>query len=74
VSGLHTIPWTLGVILVDTMLQQWVAPDVRGRVFSLLHVQRSAGHVLVAAAPARLADRWGPVVVLNLSGGALKGE
>jgi MFS family permease len=68
-SGLQTVPWVLGSILVDTMVQQWVAADVRGRVFSLLQVQRSASAVLVAAALAPLVDRWGPVAVLNLSGG-----
>lgn len=68
VAGLHTIPWVLGYILVDTMLQQWVADEVRGRIFSLIHTQRSAGQVLVAGMLAPLVDWWGPVMVLNLSG------
>lgn len=68
VAGLHTIPWVLGYILVDTMLQQWVADEVRGRIFSLVHTQRNAGHVLVAAFMAPMVDWWGPVVVLNISG------
>jgi MFS family permease len=68
VAGLHTIPWVLGYILVDTMLQQWVADEVRGRIFSLIHTQRNAGQVLVAAFMAPLVDWWGPVTVLNLSG------
>ena len=67
-AALHTVPWVLGSILVDTMVQQWVAAEVRGRVFGLLHVQRSGGSVLVAAVLAPLVDRWGPVAVLNLSG------
>lgn len=67
-SGLHTIPWVLGYILVDTMLQQWVSDEVRGRIFGLVHTQRSAGQVLVAALLAPLVDWWGPVTVLNLSG------
>jgi MFS family permease len=68
VAGLHTVPWVLGYILVDTMLQQWVADEVRGRIFSLIHTQRSAGQVLVAGLMAPLVDWWGPVTVLNLSG------
>jgi MFS family permease len=68
VAGLHTVPWVLGYILVDTMLQQWVADEVRGRIFSLIHTQRSAGQVLVAGLLAPLVDWWGPVTVLNLSG------
>jgi NRE family putative nickel resistance protein-like MFS transporter len=68
VAGLHTVPWVLGYILVDTMLQQWIADEVRGRIFSLIHTQRNAGQVLVAALLAPLVDWWGPVVVLNLSG------
>jgi predicted MFS family arabinose efflux permease len=68
VAGLHTVPWVLGYILVDTMLQQWIADEVRGRIFSLIHTQRNAGQVLVAACMAPLVDWWGPVVVLNLSG------
>jgi predicted MFS family arabinose efflux permease len=68
VAGLHTIPWVLGYILVDTMLQQWVADEVRGRIFSLIHTQRSAGQVLIAGMLAPLVDWWGPVTVLNLSG------
>ncbi|MCK6628155.1 MAG: MFS transporter [Anaerolineae bacterium] len=68
VAGLHTIPWVLGYILVDTMLQQWVADEVRGRIFGLIHTQRSAGQVLVAGMLAPLVDWWGPVTVLNLSG------
>jgi sugar phosphate permease len=67
-SGLHTVPWVLGYILVDTMLQQWVADEVRGRIFGLIHTQRNAGQVLVAAMLAPLVDWWGPVTVLNLSG------
>ncbi|MBI1881325.1 MAG: MFS transporter [Chloroflexi bacterium] len=68
VAGLHTVPWVLGYILVDTMLQQWVADEVRGRIFSLIYTQRNAGQVLVAAIMAPLVDWWGPVVVLNISG------
>jgi len=68
VAGLHTVPWVLGYILVDTMLQQWVADEVRGRIFSLIHTQRNAGQVLVAGLLAPLVDWWGPVTVLNLSG------
>ncbi len=68
VAGLHTVPWVLGYILVDTMLQQWVADEVQGRIFSLIHTQRSAGQVLVAAFMAPLVDWWGPVAVLNISG------
>jgi MFS family permease len=68
VAGLHTVPWVLGYILVDTMLQQWVADEVRGRVFGLVHTQRNAGQVLVAGIMAPLVDWWGPVTVLNLSG------
>lgn len=68
VAGLHTVPWVLGYILVDTMLQQWVADEVRGRIFSLIHTQRNAGQVLVAGLLAPLVDWWGPVAVLNMSG------
>jgi MFS family permease len=68
VAGLHTIPWVMGYILVDTMLQQWVADEVRGRIFGLIHTQRNAGQVLVAGIMAPLVDWWGPVTVLNLSG------
>jgi sugar phosphate permease len=68
VAGLHTVPWVLGYILVDTMLQEWVADEVRGRIFSLIHTQRNAGQVLVAAFMAPLVDWWGPVVILNISG------
>jgi predicted MFS family arabinose efflux permease len=68
VAGLHTVPWVLGYILVDTMLQQWVADEVRGRIFSLIYTQRNAGQVLVAAIMAPLVDWWGPMVVLNICG------
>jgi MFS family permease len=68
VAGLHTIPWVLGYILVDTMLQQWVADEMRGRIFSLIYTQRNAGQVLVAGMMAPLVDWWGPAVVLNICG------
>lgn len=68
VAGLHTVPWVLGFILVDTMLQQWVADEMRGRIFSLIHAGRSAGQVLVAAIFAPFIDLWGPVMILNLAG------
>lgn len=68
IAGFHTIPWVLGFILVDTMLQQWVADEVRGRVFSLIHTERSAGQVLVAAIFAPFVDLWGPVAILNIAG------
>ncbi len=68
IGGLHTIPWVLGMILVDTMLQQWVPDDMRGRVFSLISAERNAGHVLVAALLAPLVDWWGPVLILNIAG------
>ena len=68
VSGFHTIPWVMGMILVDTMLQQWVDDTVRGRVFALIQAQRSAGQILVTAILAPLVDLWGPVPIMNLSG------
>jgi MFS family permease len=68
VGGLHTVPWVLAMICVDTMLQQWVADDVRGRIFALVQAERSAGQVLVTAILAPLVDLWGPVPIMNLSG------
>jgi MFS family permease len=68
IAGLHTIPWILGLILVDTLLQHWVPADMRGRVFSLIATERNAGHVLVAAVLAPLVDLWGVVIVLNIAG------
>jgi MFS family permease len=67
-TGFHAIPWVLGMVLVDTMLQQWADDTVRGRVFALLQAQRSAGQVLVAAILAPLVDLWGPVPIMNISG------
>lgn len=68
VAGLHTVPWVLAMIYVDTMIQQWVDPSMRGRVFALVQAERSAGQVLLAAILAPLVDLWGPVPVMNLSG------
>jgi MFS family permease len=68
VTGIHAIPWIMGIILVDTMLQQWVDDRVRGRVFALIQAQRSAGQILVTAILAPLVDLWGPVPIMNLSG------
>lgn len=68
IACFHTIPWVLGMILVDTMLQQWVADEVRGRIFSLIYTERSAGQVLVAAIFAPFIDLWGPVAILNIAG------
>jgi hypothetical protein len=41
---------------------------VRGRVFALIHAQRNAGQILVAAIVAPLVDLWGPVLIINLAG------
>jgi MFS family permease len=68
VTGIHAIPWVLGMILVDTMLQQWVDDAVRGRIFALIQAQRGAGPILVTAILAPLVDLWGPVPVMNISG------
>jgi hypothetical protein len=68
VGGLHTVPWVLAMICIDTMLQQWVADAVRGRIFALVQAERSAGQVLVTAILAPLVDLWGPVPIMNLSG------
>ncbi len=68
IAGLHTIPWILGLILVDSLLQHWVPADMRGRVFSLITTERNAGHVLVAAVLAPLVDLWGVVIVMNIAG------
>jgi len=68
IAGFHTMPWVLGFILVDTMLQQWVPDEIRGRILSLISTERNAGHVMVAAVLAPLVDLWGPVAVLNISG------
>ena len=59
IAGFHTMPWVLAEILVDTLLQQWVPDEMRGRIFSLISTERNAGHVLVAAILAPLADLWG---------------
>jgi hypothetical protein len=68
IGGLHTIPWVLAMIYVDTMLQQWVDDTVRGRIFALIQAERNAGQVLVTAILAPLVDLWGPVLIMNLSG------
>jgi predicted MFS family arabinose efflux permease len=68
VAGLHTVPWVVSWILLDTMLQQWVVDEMRGRVFSLIETERNAGQVLVAAIFAPFIDLWGPVAILNISG------
>lgn len=67
-AGFQTVPWVLGYILVDTMIQQWVDDEVRGRIFSLIYTERSAGQILVAAVFAPFIDLWGPVTILNISG------
>jgi MFS family permease len=63
-----TYPWVMAMILVDTMLQRWVDGNVRGRVFALIHAQRNAGQILVAAIVGPLVDLWGPVLIINLAG------
>lgn len=66
--GFQGVTWIMGLIGVDTMLQHWVPDEMRGRVFSLIATERSAGHLIVAAVFAPLIDLWGPVVMLNISG------
>jgi hypothetical protein len=68
VAGLHTVPWVLAMICVDTMVQQWVDEAVRGRIFALIQAERNAGQVLVTAMLAPLVDLWGPVPIMNFSG------
>ncbi len=65
---LHTIPWVLAMMLVDSMVQSWAPQEVRGRVFSLLNAQQGAGQILVALIFAPLTDLWGVRTVLNISG------
>lgn len=67
-AGVHTVPWVLAMIFTETLVQRWTPADMRGRIFSLLQMQRSAGQILAALALAPLVDLWGPVVVMNLAG------
>ena len=67
-AGLHAIPWVLQRIVIDSIVQQWVAPDLRGRVFAILQMEHPLGLLLFAGLFSAYIDWLGPVVLLNVAG------
>lgn len=67
-GAVQTIPWVMDIIVVETLAQRWTEPEMRGRVFSLFQMQRSAGKLLAAGLFAPLVDLLGPVLLMNAAG------
>ena len=67
-GAVQTIPWVMDMIVVETLAQRWTEPEMRGRVFSLFQMQRSAGKLLAAGLFAPLVDLLGPVLLMNAAG------
>ncbi|RLT40173.1 MAG: MFS transporter [Chloroflexi bacterium] len=67
-AGLHAVPWFLRQIVIDSIVQQWAPPDLRGRIFAILQMDRPLGLLLFTGLFAAYIDQWGPVVLLNLAG------
>ncbi len=67
-AGLHAFPWFLRQIVIDSIVQQWTAPHLRGRVFAILQMERPLGLLLFTGLFSAYIDRLGPVVLINLAG------
>ena len=67
-AGLHALPWFLRQIVIDSIVQQWAPPHLRGRVFAILQMERPLGLLLFTGLFSAYIDGLGPVVLLNLAG------
>jgi len=67
-AGLHAIPWALLRIVLDSVVQQWVPPLLRGRIFAILQMERPIGLLIFTGLFSASIDRLGPVVLLNVAG------
>jgi MFS family permease len=67
-AGLHAVPWFLRQIVIDSIVQQWAPPHLRGRVFAILQMERPLGLLLFTALFSAYIDGLGPVVLLNVAG------
>lgn len=67
-GGLQAIPWFLRQIVIDSIVQKWSPPLLRGRVFAILQMERPLGLLLFTALFSAHIDRLGPVLLINLAG------
>lgn len=67
-GGLHAIPWFLRQIVIDSIVQKWSPPLLRGRVFAILQMERPLGLLLFTGLFSAYIDQLGPVVLINLAG------
>lgn len=67
-GGLHAIPWFLRQIVIDSIIQQWAPPLLRGRVFAILQMERPLGLLIFTGLLSAYIDQLGPVVLINLAG------
>jgi len=67
-AGLHAIPWFLRQIVIDSIVQQWTSPQLRGRVFAILQMERPLGLLLFTTLFSASIDQMGPVLLLNVAG------
>lgn len=67
-GGLQAVPWFLRQIVIDSIIQKWSPPLLRGRVFAILQMERPLGLLLFTGLFSAHIDRLGPVFLINLAG------
>ncbi|MBX3054138.1 MAG: MFS transporter [Caldilineaceae bacterium] len=67
-GGLHAVPWFLRQIVIDSIVQKWAPPLLRGRIFAILQMERPLGLLLFTGLFSAYIDQLGPVVLINLAG------